>query len=191
MKTPVIILIIACLVLSAGCITQSPDPGATNGSATVLPTSAGFLMQGQPLPMYGYMTHTTPNTTFDVSVYEFEVGEVAEDGTQELTIYIAARNTGTEPVQLVWFSKLTDLNGKTYGGLGISKGGVGARTRFIQPGESEAARDFVTIRSDRDLETLKKGAILDVYFIERPTDEYPPLNPEYHTRWTIDAGIIK
>lgn len=190
MKTPTIILIITCLVLAAGCTTPSSDLGVPLTSP-VVPPSVDPLMKGEALPLYGNMSHTTPNTTFDVSIYEFEVGEVAEDGTQELTIYIRAENTGTEPIQLVWFSKLTDLNGKTYGGLGISKGGVGARTRFIEPGEAEAARDFVIIRSDRDLETLKKGAILDVYFIERPTDEYPPLNPEYHTRWNIDAGVIQ
>jgi hypothetical protein len=138
------------------------------------------------------MTHTTPNTTFEVWFDSFEVGAVEDDGNQELTIYVAAKNTGDGPLQLVWFSKLTDLNGKTYGGIGISKGGSGARTTWIQPNTTEMARDFVVIRSDRDLAALKQGAVLDVYFIERPSEEYPAsLEPDYHTRWTIPAGAIR
>jgi hypothetical protein len=142
--------------------------------------------------MDAHATHTTSNTTFEVWIDSFEIGGIDEYGNQELTIYVAAKNTGTVPIQMVWFSKLTDSNGKTYGGIGISKGGVGARTTWIQPNMTEMARDFVIIRSDRDLATLKNGAMLDVYFIERPTDEYPSsLVPDYHTRWTIDAGAIR
>ncbi len=190
MKQIAIIVIALAFIFAAGCITGSPQQG-TPASTTFVPFSTDPLTQGQALPMRSSMTHTTPNTTFEVFINEFEVGEVQENGDQEISIYIVAKNTGTEPVQLVWFSKLTDLNGKTYGGIGISKGGVGARTRWIAPGSAEAARDFVIIRSDRDLDALKKGAVLDVYFIERLSDEYPSsLEPEYHSRWTIDAGAI-
>ena len=181
----------ACLLVSTGCTTLSSNPGAT-GTMTSFPLSTDSLTQGQPLPMDAHATHTTSNTTFEVWIDSFEIGGIDEYGNQELTIYVAAKNTGTVPIQMVWFSKLTDSNGKTYGGIGISKGGVGARTTWIQPNMTEMARDFVIIRSDRDLATLKNGAMLDVYFIERPTDEYPSsLVPDYHTRWTIDAGAIR
>lgn len=191
MKKTVILVIMACLLVSAGCTTPSSDPGVT-GTVTALPVLTAPLTQGQPLPMDAHVTHTTPNTTFEVWVDSFEVGGIEEDGNQELTIYVAAKNTGTKPIQMVWFSKMTDLNGKTYGGIGVSKGGVGARTDWIQPNMTEMARDFVIIRSDRDLAALKNGAVLDVYFIERPTNEYPAsLEPDYHTQWTIDAGAIR
>lgn len=190
MKRIAVFIIFACIVLAAGCTTGAPQQGGPS-STPALPASAGPLTEGKPLPMNGNMSHATPNTTFDVSIFEMEIGEVKENGEQELGIYIAARNTGTVPVQLVWFSKLTDNTGKSYGGIGISKGGVGARSYWINPGMAEAARDYVVLNSDRDLEALKKGAILDVYFIERPGEDYPSsLEPEYHTRWRIEPGAI-
>ncbi len=191
MKKTVLLLIIACLLLSAGCTTQSTTP-ATTGTGPALPTSADTLMQGQAVPMEANATHTTSNTSFEVWIDSFEIGEIQEDGNQELTIYVAARNTGADLIRLVWFCKLTDMNGKTYGGIGISHGGNGARSFWIEPNWTEAARDYVIIRSDRDLDTLAKGAVLDVYFMEKPLDDVPvSLEPDYHTRWTIEPGIIK
>lgn len=187
MKKTLLIVIVVSLVLITGCTAPSSNPGSTPS----LPTSQNPLAAGKSLAMTEHTVHTTPNTSFEVWVDSFEAGPVQDNGDQELTIYVAARNTGTKPIQLVWFCKLTDLNGKTYGGIGISHGGNGARTKWILPNTTEAARDYVNIRSDRDLSTLAKGAVLDVYFMEKPSDDIPvSLTPDYHTSWTIDAGAI-
>jgi hypothetical protein len=143
--------------------------------------------------MDGNITLGSGNRTFDVTIYSIEVDPVKENGDQELAIYIRIKNTGTERIRLVSFSKLTDLNGKAYGGIGISKGGTGARTAWIYPnGTPEAPRDYVVLRSDRDLATLSKGAVLDVYFMEKPLDNVSvSMEPDYHATWTINPGTIK
>jgi hypothetical protein len=138
------------------------------------------------------MVHTTPNTTFDVSIDSFELGSVQDNGDQELTIYIAARNTGTNPLWLGWYSKLTAANGKSFGGIGISHGGRGALSGRALSNETQISRDYVNLQSDVDLASLKKGAVLDVYFYERTSDNDPPSQkPTYHTAWTIDPGVIR
>jgi len=190
MKKTVLLVIMVCILLIAGCTTQSSNPGL---SGTVPPTSSSANLpgQGNSLPMDGHTVHTTANTTFEVWIDSFEVDAVQENGDQTITVYVVAKNTGTKPIRLVWFSRLTDLNGKTYGGIGISHGGSGARSDWIQPNMSEAARDYVTIRSNPDLATLAKGAVLDVYFMEKPSDDIPvSLVPDYHTSWIIDPGVI-
>jgi hypothetical protein len=188
MKKIIIISILACLLLTAGCTAPSPAPGSTSP----FPVSSNPLAAGKSLAMTEHAVHTTPNTTFEVWIDSFEVGTVQDNGDQELTIYVAAKNTGTKPLQMVWFCKLTDLNGKSYGGIGISHGGNGARTKWILPNTTEAARDYVVIRSDRDLASLGKGAVLDVYFMEKPSDDIPvSLKPDYHTSWIIDPGAIR
>ncbi len=192
MKYTRIILIVAAMVILSGCVSQSPAGSSPSGSGITLPSSSGPLVSGKALPMDGHTVHNTGNTTVEVWIDSFEIGEVQENGDQELTIYVAAKNTGEKPVQLVWFSKLTDMNGKTYGGIGISHGGNGARPAVLQHNQTDMARDYVNIRSDRDLETLKKGAVLDVYFMEKFADDVPVSDiPDYHTTWTIDAGAIR
>jgi hypothetical protein len=190
MKKTIVLVILACLLLIAGCTTPTPNPGS---SVTIpkLTLTTGLPGQEKLLPMDGHMVHTTPNTTFDVSIESFELGGVQDNGDQELTIYIAAKNTGRQPLRLVWFSKLTDKNGKTYGGIGISHGGNGARSGWMAPNDTQVSRDYVNIRSDLDLATLSKGAVLDVYFMEKFEDNVPiRMVPDYHTAWTIDPGTI-
>jgi hypothetical protein len=188
MRKTLTLVVLACLLLIAGCTTPSSNPGQSPS----LPVTANPLAQGKSLAMTEHTVHTTPNTTFEVWIDSFEIGPVQDNGDQELTIYVAAKNTGLKPIQMVWFCKLTDLNGKTYGGIGISHGGNGARTKWILPNATEAARDYVNIRSDRDLATLAKGAVLDVYFMEKPSDTIPvSLNPDYHTSWIIDPNAIR
>lgn len=196
MKKLIVPVLLACLLLIAGCTTTSSDPASpatlSSPSSPLLPVPSNPLAGGKSLAMAEHTSHTTPNTTFEVWIDSFETGQVQDNGDQELTIYVAARNTGTKPIRMVWFCKLTDLNGKTYGGIGISHGGNGARSGWIQPNITEAARDYVVLRSDRDLATLKKGAVLDVYFMEKPTDEAPvPQTPDYHTSWIIEPGAIR
>jgi hypothetical protein len=190
MNKIIIIVLMTCLLLTAGCTTQSSGSGV-QGTTAPLPVSVDPLVQEKSLPMDGHMVHTTSNTSFEVWVDSFETGEVQANGDQELTIYVAAKNIGEKPVQLVWFCKLTDLNGKTYGGIGLSHGGSGARSGWIGSNMTEMARDYVNIRSDRDLSTLSKGAVLDVYFMEKLSDDIPvTLVPEYHTSWIINPGTI-
>jgi hypothetical protein len=187
MKKILILIILAGMLFAAGCTSMSPNPG----SPAATPVPATFSVPADALPMNGHAVHTTPNTTFEVWVDSFELGAADEKGVRPLTIYVAAKNTGTGPLRLVWYSKLTDLNGNTYGGIGISHGGNGARSDWIKPNTTEAARDYINIYSDSALATLSKGAVLDVYFIEKPGDSASlPLIPDYHTFWIIDPGTI-
>lgn len=192
MKIPAVILILISILLAAGCVSPASSPATPGATTPSIPVSVSSLTQDKPLPMDAHVTHTTPNTTFEVWIDSFEVGSVQENGDQELTIYVAAKNTGNQPIRMVWFCKLTDVNGKTYGGIGVSHGGNGARTDLIKPNWTEAARDYVNIRSDRDLAALKQGAVLDVYFMEKPSEDVAlSLEPDYHTRWTINPGAIR
>ena len=175
MKIPATLIILLALLLAAGCVTPSA-PGTADTA---------------PLPMNAKATLTTPNTSVTLGIDEIVLEPVKEDGDQELTIRLVANNTGQKPVMLVWFCKLTDTNGKTYGGIGISHAGSGARTYWIQPGANEAPRDYVNIRSDLDIATLSKGAVLDAYVFEKVTDTpLVSMEPDYHARWTIGPGVI-
>jgi hypothetical protein len=107
-----------------------------------------------------------------------------------IDIYVVAKNTGKDMIRYTWFSKLTDLNGNTYGGIGLSHGGDGARTFWRPPGAAEAARDYVNVNSDQDLAVLSKGAILDVYFMEYKQNQTLSLIPDYHVTWVVDPGAI-
>jgi hypothetical protein len=191
MKNILILIFLAGIVLAAGC-TSAP---ANTGPSTPGPVPTGPAELAAPagaLSMNGHDIHKTPNTTFEVWVDSFEPGSPDGNGVRPLTIYVAAKNTGTGPLRMVWFSKLTDINGNTYGGIGISHGGNGARTDWIKPNNTEAARDYINIYSAEDLATLSKGAILDVYFMEKPSDTVPvSMIPDYHTSWIIDPGTIR
>jgi hypothetical protein len=125
-----------------------------------------------------------------VSVDSFELNPQS-DGKTTVTIYVAANNTGNDPIKFVWFSKLTDLKGNSYGGIGFSHGGNGARPNWIQPNNSEAARDYVVVDSNQELAALGKGAVLDVYFMEQRVNVTPTMIPDYHVTWVIDPGTIK
>ena len=129
--------------------------------------------------------------TFTAALYSIEVDPVQANGDQTITIYAGITNTGNEVMREVWYSKLTDVNGKTYGGIGISHAGSGARTFWISHNNTEMARDYVNVRSDRDLAALAKGAVLDIYFMKYPGDnETVSSVPDYHAAWTIDPGTI-
>jgi hypothetical protein len=132
----------------------------------------------------------TGGKQFTASVDSFEIDSPSEPGKQTITIYVAVKNTGTVPVQLVWFSRLTDVSGKIYGGIGISHGGNGARSGLIYPNITEAARDYVIV-PEEDFAQLSRGAIMDVYFMEKKSDtDRISLVPDYHIRWAIDPAVI-
>jgi|WetSurMetagenome_2_1015567.scaffolds.fasta_scaffold01264_7 hypothetical protein len=190
MKNTIIVIFLAGIVLAAGCTSASTNAG-TPGPVPAPTGPAGLAAPADALPMNGHAIHKTPNTTFEVWVDSFELGSPDEKGVRPLTIYVAAKNTGNGPLRMVWFSKLTDINGNTYGGIGITHGGNGARSDWIKPNTTEAARDYINIYSPEDLATLSKGAVLDVYFMEKISDNMPvPMIPDYHTSWVIDPGTI-
>jgi hypothetical protein len=124
------------------------------------------------------------------SIDSFEVSPQSEPGNYTVTIYVDAKNTGTDPLMYVWFSKLTDLNGNAYGGNGVSHAGNGARSRMIYPNTSEAARDYVVINSDQGLAALGKGAVLDMYFYEQVANVTHSVLPDYHVTWVVNPGKI-
>jgi hypothetical protein len=83
------------------------------------------------------------------------------------------------------------MYGNSFGGIGISHQGNGARSGKILPGTGgEAARDYIVIHSDESFTTLSKGAVLDVYFMEKISDENSMV-PDYHVAWTVNPGVIR
>jgi hypothetical protein len=188
MKTIAILVITVCVLLAAGCTTTPP---ATTPPVPVTPavTLPGMALPGQGLPMNETVTLGSGNNTMEVSLYTVEVDPPTDPGTHTITVRVIAKNTGTTPRKFVWFSKLTNLNGNSFGGIGISHGGNGARSDTIYPGIGEGARDYIIIRSDESLATLSKGAVLNVYFMER-TDNKTSMVPDYHVTWNIDPGVI-
>ncbi len=181
------------LLCVAGCMT-TPSGTATprqtvQAPSTTLPVPSGTVTN-PVLPMNATVMLGTVENPFSASVDSFEIDTATGPGKQTITIYVAVKNTGTEILQLVWFSRLTDANGNTYGGIGISHGGNGARSGLIYPNMTEAARDYIVV-PEAGFEQLSRGAILDVYFMVKKSDnETVPLVPDYHTRWAIDPGVI-
>jgi hypothetical protein len=181
MKTLALMLVIAGMLIAAGCSAPSALPAGTG-------TPAGEKV----LPMSGNVTLGSGNKTVNVFLHSIELDAKADNESgRTLTIYVAAKNTGTEPVKLVWYSKLTDLNGNTYGGINVSHYGKGARTDVLPPGKTEAARDFIDQLTNQDLGVLSKGAVLDVYFFEKSLSNGTiSQKPDYHAAWIIDPGAV-
>jgi len=181
LKTLAFMLVIAGMLIAAGCSAPAALPAATG-------TPAGEKI----LPMLGNVTLGSGNKTVNVFIHSIELDAKAEKETgRTVTIYVAAKNTGTEPVMFVWFSKLTDANGNSYGGINVSHKGSGARTALIEPGITEAARDYIDQLTNQDLGILSKGAVLDVFFFEKDaTTGMVSAEPVYHVAWTVDPGAI-
>ena len=194
MKMIILCAIIVSALLVAGCTTISSGSTTANpgvpARAIPVPTAFTWGVSGNVLPMNAVVELGAAEKTFNVSIYSIEIDPPDESGKHTINIYVGAKNTGMQPHNLTWFSKLTDINGKTYGGIGVSHAGTGARTRDIPPGSTEMARDYIVINSDKDFTTMSQGAVLDVYFLEyKPKGS--PLIPDYHVTWGINPGIIK
>jgi hypothetical protein len=189
MKNIAILAITVCVLLAAGC-TTTPATTTPSGAVSPVPTFPGKVLPDQVLPMNEKVTLGSGNNTMEVSLDSIEVDPSTESGKHSITIYVLARNTGTTPRQFVWFSKLTNTYGNSFGGIGISHQGSGARSGKIAPGIGEAARDYIEIRSADSFATLSKGAILDVYFMERTNNE-TSMVPDYHVAWTVNPGVIR
>ena len=189
MKNIAILVITVCVLLVAGCTTTTATT-TPSGQVSSIPTFPGRTSLDPVLPMDGKVTLGGGNNTMEVSLEPIEVDPSTDSGNKTITIYVLARNTGTTPRQFVWFSKLTNTNGNSFGGIGISHRGTGARSGQIYPGIGEAARDYIEIRSADSFATLSKGAILDVYFMER-TNNQTSMVPDYHVAWTVNPGVIR
>ncbi|MDO9323918.1 MAG: hypothetical protein Q7T80_03065 [Methanoregula sp.] len=179
MKNITILTITICVLLVAGC--------TTTPATTILP---GTVSPNHILPMNGTTVIGSGNNTIELSLDSIEVDPSTDVGNHTITIYVHARNNGTTPRQFVWFSKLTNTYGNSFGGIGISHLGNGARSAKIYPGRGELPRDYIVIRSDESFATLSKGAVLDVYIMEKTADEISMV-PDYHVAWTIDPGVIR
>ncbi|MFA4848721.1 MAG: hypothetical protein WC626_03260 [Methanoregula sp.] len=189
MKNIAILAITVCVLLIAGC-TTTPATTTPSGQVTPILTFPGTTSLDPVLPMNGTVKLGSGNKTMDISLYNIEVDPQADNSTHTITINVFAGNNGTTPRQFVWFSKLTNMNGNSFGGIGISHRGSGARSGKIPPGMAEIPRDYIEIRSDESFATLSKGALLDVYFMERTNNE-TSMVPDYHVAWTINPGVIR
>jgi hypothetical protein len=111
MKTIMLGAIILCLILVAGCTTGQSNSGVP----------AQSLKMNEPAVLQnGSYTVTTLIDHIDV--------DSSKPGKKIIDIYIKAINSGTQPIQLVWYSKITDQAGVSHGGIGVSHGGSGAET---------------------------------------------------------------
>jgi len=189
MKNIAILAITVCVLLVAGCTTPTATT-TPSGQVSFVPTFPGKASLDPVLPMNGTVTLGSGNNTMEVSLEPIEVDPSTDSGNKTITIYVLARNTGTTPRQFVWFSKLTNTNGNSFGGINISHKGSGARTREILPTNGEAARDYIEIRSAESFATLSKGAVLDVYFMDR-TSGKNSMVPDYHVAWTVNPEVIR
>ena len=189
MKNIAILAITICVLLVAGC-TTTPATTTPSGQVSSAPTFPGKASLDPVLPMDGTVKLGSGNNTMDVYLYNIEVDPQTDNSTHTITINVFAGNNGTTPRQFVWFSKLTNMYGNSFGGIGISHKGSGARSGQISPGFGEIPRDYIEIRSDESFATLSKGALLDVYFMERTNNE-TSMVPDYHVAWAVDPGVIR
>ena len=173
MKNALILLVTACLLLSAGCSNVSPPDQASSGSVPNM---------NEPVSLAG------GNYSFNASISEISV-DLPETGGHVINVYITVQNTGATPVRLNWFSKLSDKDGTANGGVNVSHGGSGAHSSFLSPGLSETARDYVVVKSDKDYAALSRGATLDVaFFGQQDVNETPVTFP---ASWTIEPGYFR
>ncbi|WML67061.1 MAG: hypothetical protein METHP_00540 [Methanoregula sp. SKADARSKE-2] len=188
MRKIALIAIAVIFLVIAGCTTT---PVATSPAGTTAPATTSHTknLPKNALPMHSVVP--LGNATHGISVWidSFELAPQADNST-EVAVYVAAKNTGQDPIKFVWFSKLTEKNGDAYGGIGCSHNGNGARTAWIFPNRTEAAKDFVVVDSAEHLAAFQDEAVLDVYFMEQGENVTPSLKPDYHVAWAIDPGAI-
>jgi len=179
MKKAVLLSIAFCLILVAGCSTTTPSPTATPSAPA--PTA-------QPVAVKEVSVMKSGNYSLLTSIDHIDV-DSKDSGQHTVNIYLSVKNNGTESQRLVWYSKLTGKNGLSYGGVGVSHGGSGARTFILAPGESNTARDYVTVDSDQEYAALKTGgATLDVEY----ADQASPLDPipNLHSTWVLEPSYF-
>jgi len=166
------------LILVAGCTTST---SSGNSGATTAPGNHALSQKETAVLVNG-------TYTINASIEQIAVDR-SQSGDHEVDIYIHAKNNGPAPVQLQWFSSITDADGVTHGGIGISHGGSGAVTAILGPGDADTARDYVVIDSDKDYNALAKGATLRVFFTTEilSTNEAPV---GFSTAWILNPAVF-
>jgi hypothetical protein len=88
-----------------------------------------------------------------------------------IDIYITAIKTGPPLIQMPWFSTITDANGVSHGGVGVSHAGS-VETGPFAPGSQGTTPELCRNRLGADYEALAREATLEVSFVTEPlTDQ--------------------
>jgi hypothetical protein len=176
MKKIALLALACCFILVAGCSSTSSAP-AVSPTPSVQPV----IVKEPSITKSGTYSLTSSIDHIDV--------DSPGSGTHTVNIYLRVTNTGNESVRLVWYSKLTDKNGFSHGGVGISHAGSGARTFILYPNTSDTARDYVTIDSDKDYNVLMNGgAILDVVYADQKSPAEPIAN--LNSTWSLEPSYF-
>jgi len=178
---PVLAVLIIAIALAAGC-TSVPSGSTAAGTAQNPAASGTSVLDRTETAVLANGTYAVNATIDSISV------ENTDDGGHRVDIYISARNAGTAPVQLLWYSQLTAANGDTFGGVGISHDGNGAVTAILRPGESNEARDYVSIDTDKEYAELSEGATLDVFITTEPLEGESPVG--FTAAWNLPAAVF-
>ena len=178
---PVFAVLVIAIALAAGC-TSAPLGSTASGTAQpATGTGSSALAQTQ--------TAVLTNGTYAINAtIDTITVDRTDDGSHQVNIYINAKNAGTAPVQLQWYSQLTAADGTTFGGVGISHDGDGAETNILGPGQAEEARDYVSIDTSREYAKLENGATLTVYFATEPIEKESPA--EFTATWQLPASAF-
>lgn len=176
-----VIVLALALALAAGCTAAS---SGSTPAVTPRPTTAA----GTPVLAQSEMAVLT-NGTYAVNATIDKISiDQSDEGGRQVDIYINAKNSGKDPVQLQWYSQLTAADGTTFGGVGISHDGDGAETAVLQPGVSGEARDYVNIDTDEEYARLSKGATLEVFIKTEPLGEESPAG--FTAAWKLPASVF-
>jgi hypothetical protein len=172
MKKIAVLTIFVCLVLAAGCTGTTSAPAAA-------PTPT---IQKVPIPVKDLSVIKSGNYSLTTAIDHIEVD--SKESGKQVNIYLRLKNTGNESIRLVWYSRLTDKNGLSYGGVGVSHGGSGAATFIFNPDSTGTMRDYVDIPA-KDYAALKSGgAVLEIAY----ADQKNPLEPisGLNSTWTLE-----
>jgi hypothetical protein len=167
------------LILVAGCTSSTGTPNTSASS----PGAAGNAAAGQEQ----VVTLVNGTYAFNASIYDITTTALPS-GRHQVNIFVTVTNAGKTPVQLRWFSTLTNAEGVSFGGVGVSHGGNGAETPPLMPGISATGRDYITIDSDQDYQTLSKGTTLTVNFVTEPSNNQTPVS--FSTAWILDPSVF-
>ena len=157
------------LILVAGC-TSSTTIGPTTSSGT------------HAADRYATVMLVNGTYTIAASIEQITVSP-SQPGNHVINIFMNAKNTGTTPIQLRWYSTILGANGASFGGIGVSHKGSGAETAILSPGLSDTPRDYVVIDSDTDYQALANGATLEVFFTTEPLNGESPV--DFSTTWNL------
>jgi hypothetical protein len=173
------------LILAAGC--TSTPPASTTGTPTVSATTLK-VTDGGNLPNQSEIAVLTNGTyAVNASIEQISVDK-SDSGAHTVDIYVNAKNAGKDPVTLHWYSRITGADGVSFGGVGVSHDGSGAETGSLGNGESETARDYVVIDSDKEYATLSQGAVLEVFITTEPKGAASPVS--FTAVWSLNPALF-